>query len=98
LLGRAAEVADIHLEHPSCSQQHAAIQFRWVTKTVEDESGVRKQTGKVKPYIIDLGSSNGTILNDEPIEPERYIELRNKDILRFGGSERDYMLMLPPRE
>jgi smad nuclear-interacting protein 1 len=94
LLGRAAEVADIRLEHPSASSQHAAIQFRYIARTVEDEAGVRRQTGKVKPYIIDLGSSNGTELNDEPVAPERYVELRDKDILRFGGSEREYMLML----
>lgn len=98
LLGRAAQVADIHLEHPSCSQQHAAIQFRWITKTVEDESGVRKQTGKVKPYLIDLESSNGTMLNDEDLEHGRYIELRDKDIIKFGGSDREYMIMRPPRE
>ena len=98
LLGRAAEVADIHLEHPSCSQQHAAIQFRWIPKTITDEAGVSRQTGKVKPYIIDLESSNGTILNDEPIDHGRYIELRDKDILKFGGSEREYMIFWPPLE
>lgn len=98
LLGRAREVADIPLEHPSASQQHAAIQFRYIQKVVEDEYGVRKNTGKVKPYIIDLDSSNGTELNGEVIEKSRYFELRDKDILKFGASEREYMVMLPPKE
>lgn len=98
LLGRAAEVADIVLEHPSCSQQHAAIQFRYIVKTVEDEYGVRQQKGKVKLYVIDLESSNGTELNGEELEAGRYFELRDKDILKFGGSEREYVIMLPPKE
>lgn len=98
LMGRAREVADILLEHPSCSTQHAAIQFRYIQKTVEDEYGVKSHRGKVKPYIIDLESSNGTELNGEEIEAGRYYQLHDKDILRFGASEREYMIMLPPRE
>ncbi|KAF2741967.1 SMAD/FHA domain-containing protein [Sporormia fimetaria CBS 119925] len=98
LLGRAREVADIALEHPSCSQQHAVIQFRYIQKTVEDDFGIRKNTGKVKPYIMDLESSNGTELNGDELDGGRFYELRDKDILRFGGSEREYMIMLPPKE
>lgn len=52
----------------------------------------------MKPYIIDLESSNGTELNGEDVEAGRYYELRDKDILRFGGSEREYVIMLPPKE
>lgn len=96
LLGRAQEVADILVAHPSCSQQHAAIQFRHIVKTVQDEYGISQQKGKVKPYIIDLESSNGTMLNGERIEGSRYVELRHGDLLKFGGSEREYVVMLPP--
>lgn len=67
-------------------------------KTVEDEYGVRQQKGKVKLYVIDLESSNGTELNGEELEAGRYFELRDKDILKFGGSEREYVIMLPPKE
>ncbi|ORY12728.1 SMAD/FHA domain-containing protein [Clohesyomyces aquaticus] len=98
LLGRAQEVADIVLGHPSSSQQHAAIQFRYITKVKEDEYGISKKTGKVKPYIIDLESSNGTELNGEKLEAGRYYELRDKDMMQFGGSEREYVIMLPPPE
>ena len=98
LLGRANEVCDIVLGHPSSSSQHAVIQFRYIVKTVEDEYGVQQKKGKVKPYVIDLDSSNGTDLNDEELEASRYYELRDKDILKFGGSDREYVIMLPPKE
>jgi pSer/pThr/pTyr-binding forkhead associated (FHA) protein len=29
----------------------------------------------VRPYILDLGSTNGTFVNNERIEAERYYEL-----------------------
>jgi smad nuclear-interacting protein 1 len=96
LLGRAPEVADILLAHPSSSQQHAAIQFRYIVKRVEDEFGVTQKKGKVKPYIIDLESSNGTMLNGDKLEAGRYFELRDGDLLKFGGSDREYVIMLPP--
>ncbi|KAF2815074.1 SMAD/FHA domain-containing protein [Mytilinidion resinicola] len=96
LLGRAPEVADILLAHPSSSQQHAAIQFRYIVKKTEDEYGVTQKKGKVKPYIIDLESSNGTVLNGEKLDAGRYVELRDGDLLKFGGSEREYVIMLPP--
>lgn len=98
LLGRSHEVVDYVLEHPSSSGQHAVIQFRYIQKTIEDEFGVKTKRGKVKPYIIDLESSNGTELNGEPVEASRYFELRDKDILKFAGSEREYVVMLPPPE
>lgn len=98
LLGRSHEVVDYVLEHPSSSGQHAVIQFRYIQKTVEDEFGVKSKRGKVKPYIIDLESSNGTELNGETVEASRYFELRDKDILKFAGSEREYVVMLPPPE
>ncbi|KAF1843914.1 SMAD/FHA domain-containing protein [Cucurbitaria berberidis CBS 394.84] len=96
LLGRSQEVVDYLLEHPSSSGQHAVIQFRYIQKTVEDEFGVKSKRGKVKPYIIDLESSNGTELNGKTVEASRYFELRDKDILKFAGSEREYVVMLPP--
>ncbi|KAI8939499.1 hypothetical protein NX059_003269 [Plenodomus lindquistii] len=98
LLGRSHEVVDYVLEHPSSSGQHAVIQFRYIQKTIEDEFGVKTKRGKVKPYIIDLESSNGTELNGEAVEASRYFELRDKDILKFAGSEREYVVMLPPPE
>ena len=84
------QIADIKTEHPSCSKQHAALVFRSTTK-IDKES--QMEVAAVCPYIIDLGSSNGTTLNGEPLPPKRYVELLNKDTLRFGCSSREYTLL-----
>lgn len=48
---------------------------------------------RVRPYIIDLGSGNGTYLNNQRIEPQRYYELKEKDVIKFGFSSREYVLL-----
>lgn len=93
LVGRELSVVDMAAEHPSISKQHAVIQFRYIEK--RNEYG--DKLGKVKPYVIDLESANGTKLNKELVEASRYIELRDKDLIQFGDSTREYVLMLPPR-
>jgi len=89
LIGRLAHVCEIPVDHPSCSKQHAALQFRAVK--------VQKKTGRqvlaVKPYIIDLESSNGTFLNNQKLDPKRYYELRERDVVKFGFSTREYVLL-----
>ncbi|KZS93427.1 SMAD/FHA domain-containing protein [Sistotremastrum niveocremeum HHB9708] len=89
LLGRDRLVVEIPLEHPSCSKQHAAIQFRSVTR--KDDYGNPKSV--VKPFIIDLESTNGTHVNGEEIPSSRYFELKHKDVLKFGLSEREYVVI-----
>lgn len=89
LLGRDRKVADIPIDHPSCSKQHAALQFRLVN--YERSDGTTGRT--VRPYIIDLESANGTFVNNEKIEPKRYIELFEKDVVKFGFSSREYVLL-----
>ncbi|POS83852.1 hypothetical protein EPUL_004024 [Erysiphe pulchra] len=71
LVGRDQAVVDVIAEHPSVSKQHAVIQFRHVQKS--DEFGI--QIGRVKPYVIDLDSANGTLLNKDEIPKSRYLEL-----------------------
>lgn len=94
LMGRDQKVTDLLLEHPSISKQHAVIQFRHITST--NEYG--DKTSRVKPYLIDLESTKGTTLNGEKIEPSRYVQLVDQDVLGFGDSEREYVLMLPKAE
>ncbi|XP_053446143.1 smad nuclear-interacting protein 1-like [Nycticebus coucang] len=89
LLGRHRRIADILTDHPSCSKQHAVFQYRLVEYTRADGTVGRR----VKPYIIDLGSGNGTFLNNKRIEPQRYYELKKKDVLKFGFSSREYVLL-----
>ncbi|KAF7980479.1 hypothetical protein HWV62_37962 [Athelia sp. TMB] len=89
LIGRDKTVADIAIDHPSCSKQHAVIQYRFVQ--VKDEFGVSK--GTIKPFIIDLESTNGTHVNDEKIPESRYYELKASDVIKFGQSTREYVLL-----
>ncbi|RKF72362.1 FHA domain-containing protein DDL [Golovinomyces cichoracearum] len=89
LIGREMAVVDVLAEHPSISKQHAVIQFRYIEKI--DQFGL--QSGRVRPYIIDLKSSNGTLLNKEAIPESRYLELRDKDMIQFGYSTREYVLI-----
>lgn len=94
LFGRERAVVDFPTEHPSCSKQHAVLQFRYTEK--KNEWGER--TGGVKPYIIDLESANGTKVNGESVPDRRYWELRSGDVITFGESTREYVTMLPPKE
>lgn len=92
LFGRDRRVADIPTDHPSCSSQHAVITHRYVPLP-QEPGDMAPPTRVVKPYIMDLGSTNGTFLNDERLEDARYVELRAGDVLRFGTSTREYVLM-----
>ncbi|KAH6615713.1 SMAD/FHA domain-containing protein [Chaetomium sp. MPI-SDFR-AT-0129] len=94
LVGREISIVDLPAEHPSISKQHAVIQFRYTEK--RNEFG--DKIGRVKPYLIDLESANGTMLNGDKVPNSRYLELRNKDMVQFGSSTREYVLMLPPKE
>ncbi|VDM46435.1 unnamed protein product [Toxocara canis] len=89
LIGRDRRIADLPVDHPSCSKQHAVFQYRLVPVDLDDGTTVKR----IRPYIIDLGSANGTYLNGERIEPQRFIELREKDVLKFGFSTREFVLL-----
>ncbi|KAK7546598.1 SMAD/FHA domain-containing protein [Phyllosticta paracitricarpa] len=92
LIGREPAVADLLVEHPSTSKQHAVLQFRYTTRT--NEFG--DKSSKVRPYLIDLESSNGTFLNGKKVEATRFVEVMAQDMIKFGQSEREYVLMLAP--
>ncbi len=94
LVGREAAVVDLVAEHPSVSKQHAAIQFRHLER--RNEYG--DKVGRVRPYLIDLESANGTTLNAKRVPDSRYLELKDKDLVRFGQSSREYVVMLAPKE
>jgi smad nuclear-interacting protein 1 len=94
LVGREMAVVDLPAEHPSISKQHAVIQFRYTEK--RNEYG--EKIGRVKPYLIDLESANGTVLNDGKVPDSRYLELRDKDMIQFGHSAREYVVMLAPKD
>ncbi|KAG7201759.1 hypothetical protein KM043_004481 [Ampulex compressa] len=79
LMGRDRKIADIPLDHPSCSKQHAALQYRLVSYQKEGGSEGRR----IRPYLIDLESANGTFVNNVKLEPRRYHELLERDMTMF---------------
>jgi len=89
LIGRDRTIADLSIDHPSCSKQHAVIQFR----QVQEKTEFGDVKGAVKPFIIDLESTNGTYVNDEMIPTSRYFELKASDVIKFGESQREYVLL-----
>jgi len=89
LLGRDRKVADIPLDHPSCSKQHAVIQYRLMPFTRPNGTTGKKVTA----YIVDMNSANGTFINNEKVEPQKYIELKERDVLKFGFSSREYVML-----
>lgn len=89
LFGKDREVAHIPTDHPSCSRQHAVIQFR--KRVSRNEYG--DQLESVKPYLMDLKSKNGTCIDKRRIDPLRYYELRHKDMIEFALSSRQYILL-----
>jgi smad nuclear-interacting protein 1 len=89
LIGRDRRVVDFPVDHPSCSKQHAALQYRLMP--VSHKDGTTAYT--VRPYIIDLESTNGTYVNNVKLEPRIYVELLEKDVIKFGYSTRDYVIL-----
>ncbi|GAX18721.1 smad nuclear-interacting protein 1 [Fistulifera solaris] len=85
LIGRNAEIADIVVHHPSCSSQHAVLQYR----------ALPREDGRLhcQPYLLDLESTNGTFLNGVRIDAARYYQLKKGDVLKFGASTREYVLL-----
>lgn len=89
LIGRDRKIADIPVDHPSCSKQHAALQYRLVTFKRQNGS----EGKRVRPYLIDLESANGTFVNNVKLEPKRYHELLERDVVKFGFSSREYVVL-----
>ncbi|KAI2506328.1 forkhead associated domain containing protein [Fragilaria crotonensis] len=86
LFGRNEDIADVPLRHASCSSQHAVLQYR---------SLPNKETGKLQccPYLMDLESTNGSFINGVRIDSARYYQLKKGDVLKFGASTREYVLL-----
>ncbi|TRY69580.1 hypothetical protein TCAL_11983 [Tigriopus californicus] len=89
LMGRDRKVADVPLDHPSCSKQHAVLQYRLLDFRRPDGSTGRRVT----PYVMDLNSANGTFLNNQKIESQKFVQVLEKDVLKFGFSSREYVLL-----
>lgn len=90
LFGREHRVVDVPIDHPSCSKQHAVLQYRQKLIQNQDTGQTKRE---IRPYLLDLESTNGSFINGEKIEEKRFYELKEKDILKFGFSTREYVLI-----
>ncbi|XP_043519308.1 kanadaptin isoform X1 [Frieseomelitta varia] len=74
------------LVHPTISRYHAILQYRCQPDN-ENDKGF---------YVYDLGSTHGTFWNGNRIKPNVYVRIQGGHILRFGCSQRRYILQAPP--
>lgn len=84
ILGRLPS-CNLPLAHPTISRYHAIIQFR----TTEDEKNSKGF------YLYDLESTHGTFWNGHRIKPRTYVRLRDGHMIKFGCSQRKYILQAP---
>lgn len=80
LIGRES-FCDIRFTHKIISRQHCVIQFRKVKiqENVEDYD--------IVPYIFDIGTKNGTYINNEKINSCQYVQILDEDIITFDNHE-----------
>ncbi|KAM3932149.1 kanadaptin [Leptodactylus fuscus] len=80
----------VSLEHPSVSRYHAVLQYRSVAGAEPDqEPGF---------YVYDLGSTHGTFINKQRVQPKTYCRYRVGHVLKFGGSTRLFILQGPDED
>lgn len=77
VFGRKPDMCDIVLDHPTISRRHAAILHKG-------------ETGEM--YMMDLGSAQGTSVNQKPVKANEVILLAQGDKVQFGQSTRTFTL------
>ena len=88
------EGCDVVMEHPSISRYHAVVVYKG-TDDSEGEEGPKVEEGF---YIMDLGSTHGTVVNKIELKPKVYHRLRVGYVIRFGGSTRLHILQVDIEE
>ncbi|XP_057318502.1 kanadaptin [Microplitis mediator] len=81
-------VCDIPLAHPTISRYHAILQYR-VNGDEKNGPGF---------YLYDLESTHGTFWNGCRIRPKTYVKLQGGHMLRFGCSQRKFIVQTPVEE
>ncbi|XP_076754120.1 kanadaptin [Xylocopa sonorina] len=76
------------LAHPTISRYHAVLQYKFQ----DDEENLKGF------YIYDLGSTHGTFWNGYRIKPNVYVRIRGGHMLKFGCSQRKYILQAPAED
>lgn len=97
LFGRLPQ-CDVHLEHPSISRHHAVLQYRPTPSAtpIESSSLSADPTGEAGFYLYDLGSTHGSYLNKNKVQPRKYYRVRVGQVMKFGGSTRIFVLDVSP--
>ena len=81
-------ICDISLAHPTISRYHAILQYR----QVDDEKNSKGL------YLYDLDSTHGTFWNGYRVRPNTYVKLQGGHIIRFGCSQRKFIVQTPEED
>ncbi|XP_043474713.1 kanadaptin isoform X2 [Leptopilina heterotoma] len=81
-------ICDIPLANPTISRYHAIFQYR-------NESDEKNEKGL---YVYDLGSTHGTFWNGNRIRSNVYVRVRNGHMIKFGNSQRKFIIQTPRDE
>ncbi|XP_074096974.1 kanadaptin isoform X2 [Cotesia typhae] len=81
-------VCDIPLAHPTISRYHAILQYR-------AEGDEKNEPGF---YLYDLESTHGSFWNSCRIRPKTFVKLKGGHMLRFGCSQRKFIVQTPPED
>ncbi|GIQ88718.1 hypothetical protein KIPB_011034 [Kipferlia bialata] len=100
--GTDARTNNVILKDPGAEEQHFVIQFYAkggyedieVTQTLGEftVAGVREGVAPVQravPYLVDLDTQTGTLLNHKLIQGATPIELRDRDVITIGAPKAD---------
>ncbi|KAL0128188.1 hypothetical protein PUN28_003444 [Cardiocondyla obscurior] len=79
-------ICNLSLAHPTISRHHAIIQYRAI--------GDEKNSAGF--YLYDLESTHGTFWNGHRIKSRTYVRLHGGHMIKFGCSQRKYILQAPP--
>ena len=82
-----SEEADIKLLEGSVSDIHANIQIK----------RMRSNGGRLIATIVDAGSKNGIVVNDEELDYDRH-QIKNGDIITIGLSYKLAFILVDPIE
>ena len=80
---------DVIMEHPSISRYHAVVVYKGPNEEENKDSKVEEGF-----YIMDLGSTHGTVVNKVEIKPKIFHRLRVGYVVKFGGSTRLHILQV----
>ena len=83
VFGRLAS-CDVQMDHPSLSRYHFVLQYR-NTGDGDHDPGF---------YVFDLGSTHGSFMNKQKLNPNAYYRMKVGHMFKLGGSTRLHILQV----